>query len=477
MYNNRVLPNGLVMSHVRTKCPGMFRMEIIIRAGGLDETKEEIGFAHFIEHLMSFFPSNKYPDSLKNQKNINRKSIEVNAWTEPNTVGYYMEGLEEHRDLMIDYMMENYTDPILDPKVFEQERNAVISELSGMIGGADYYLSKVADYVKYKSTNLSYTIEYELNNVKKNATLDNIMSFRDRFYIPPMTNIIIASDTEGNSIMDFIQSKWFSVMDIPNEPLNYAGRIIKPTQANFGRTILYIPEYIPQQPEEEEEEQIEIDDITKVPDNGIFYIPCDMGNSSMVEFHFPLDFDYFDERVFYLDFIQTLLVGGLSSRLYYKLRSELGAVYGVDASFHADPRCKGLSTFCITTDTSIKKLPKVFECIIREIERLVSTKSILRSELDQFRNKINIKKRLKECSNSSGKWLKFYKPYLIWGITPPKIEDIYNLQMKISPKKLRTLCREIFNPDRLAVFYTCSEPVIQTQNNSPIHYTLDLNEN
>lgn len=488
-YLTKILPNGLVISFVKTLCPELFRMELIVRAGGLDETREEIGFAHFIEHLMSFFPSSKYPNSLKNQKDISSKSIMLNAWTEPNTVGYYMEGLEKYRDLMIDYIMENYTDPILDPKVFEQERNAVISELSGMIGGPDYYMSQVADYVRNRGTNLSYTIEFEKENVRNNATLENIMTFRDRFYIPEMTSIFIASDyslEQAGALIAAIQKKWFPNCP-PKRPLNYSGNFSQPTlksirQNQFGDRIIYIPDTVFNKPQEEpyeeeqlpQEEQFEYSEIEKLPYNGIFYIPCDMDNSAMIQIQFPLNFDQFDDRVFYLEFVQTLLAGGLSSRLYYKLRSKLGAVYGVDADFHADPRCKGFSIFCISTDTSIKKLKSVYICILKELQKLIGSKKFVTSqEVEQFKNMIDIRKAMKRCSNSSSKWLKFYKPYLLWGKTPRTIDEVYSIQMNMDVDKVRDFCREIFDPDRIAVFYSCSEPVLESDNNKSLHYTIN----
>ena len=97
------LDNGLVINHINTKCKGMFRMEIIVRAGSNDETKEQIGFAHFIEHLMSFFPCDVdgWRDSVRNQHEFTSRSIQLNAWTEPNTVGYYMNGLEQYSNLII----------------------------------------------------------------------------------------------------------------------------------------------------------------------------------------------------------------------------------------------------------------------------------------------------------------------------------------------------------------------------------------
>ena len=123
------LENGLKISHVYNECK-LFRIEMIVRAGMLDETKEQFGFAHFIEHIMSFFTSKKYPDSLLNQQMLNYFGLDTNAWTSEIDCGYYVTGNVKHFINVVDLIFENYIDPTLDEKIFEQEKTAVIRELT-----------------------------------------------------------------------------------------------------------------------------------------------------------------------------------------------------------------------------------------------------------------------------------------------------------------------------------------------------------
>ena len=62
-----VFNNGLTLNHVRSECDTMFRIEIVVRAGSADETAQERGFAHLMEHLMSFFVSDNHPFPIENQ--------------------------------------------------------------------------------------------------------------------------------------------------------------------------------------------------------------------------------------------------------------------------------------------------------------------------------------------------------------------------------------------------------------------------
>ena len=135
-----MLKNGMIVNFVNTTCDESFKIEMVIRAGSLDEEPEQIGFAHFIEHLMSFYPSklpeplkerlgSDFPNSVENQNELDGMGVLSNAWTSERTCGYFMEALSEYRETLIDLMFKNYTHPYLDKEVFEQERNAVINEL------------------------------------------------------------------------------------------------------------------------------------------------------------------------------------------------------------------------------------------------------------------------------------------------------------------------------------------------------------
>jgi predicted Zn-dependent peptidase len=484
----RVLPNGLVINHVKSNFPGVFRLELIVRAGALDETREELGFAHFIEHLMSFFPSKKCPNSTANQKTFTTKDISLNAWTEPNTVGYYMSGACKYQKLITDMMIESYVDPILDPVVFEQEKNAVGTELSKLINSSSYPMEQVIDFVRFRNTNLAYTIQEEKDNVLNCATIENIMTFRDRLYRPEYTSIIISSNMEeqqANKCIDYIVSKWFSKGGKAT-PKNYNQK------SSFGKTtVIYIPDTIhktihktinifPQQHQEEQpkeqHQERQTNCLENIPTNGIFYVQCDMDDQVDIQFHFPLNFDFFDDRIFYVDALETMLINGLGSRLYTGLRTKLGAVYHVGSDSHIDPRCKNMSSFIISTVTSCKKVKDVFDYIMFELEKLLydTDKFITDDELSQYCSSIESSQIDEISSNSATKWLDYCKPYLLWGKPVRDINEVMNLRRNITIEKLKQVATDIFRPDSMSVFYSCASPILKTGTNSGIHYSVPI---
>lgn len=485
---SKILKNGLVINHIKSNCPDTFRVEIIVRVGALSETREEIGFAHFIEHLMSFYPSKKWPNSIINQREINSRSLLINAWTEPNTVGYFMEGLEKYRDLMIHMIMENYTDPYLDKEVFEQERNAVIAELSNIINDNNYNIENMIEYVKHRDTNLGYSIEFERENVKNNATLDNIMTFRDKWYRPEYTSLILTSNLEkedAEGLINGIEDIWFKIDNRKSKPKNYGKNLqdLNAFKSNFGYTkITYIPfpeqqEIIPLEQEqskpleqeqviplEQEQQVIPLEQRTTIrnlPTSGIFYTECS-GDETLIEIHFPLDFTLFNDKIYTLDLVETILSQGLGSRLYYALRTNLGAVYNVSTDSYLDPINKKFSYFSICTQTHIDNIKNVLDYIFIEIEKMITFDDdyVTKQEWSQYLDKINIKEAINSCKNSSSKWLDYYKPYLLWGQEIKTLDETYKIQRNLKESQLKKFCKRLFDIKKIAIFYTAKEEVL-----------------
>jgi predicted Zn-dependent peptidase len=183
-----VFSNQFTLTHIFTKC-NVYRIELIVKAGMLQEKPKQLGFAHLIEHVMSFFPSSKYPDSTLNQQEMNRISKETNAWTSENSCGYYIEGDMKYFLNILDLIFENYVDPQLDATIFEQEKEAVIKELEDITLNKWYSFEHFVQAFEYAGTILQCSVHDEIKNIKQNANLNNILEFRKKFYRPEITHV------------------------------------------------------------------------------------------------------------------------------------------------------------------------------------------------------------------------------------------------------------------------------------------------
>ena len=171
-----VFPNGITFKHVYSNCD-LFNIEIVIKSGMINENHLQVGYTHILEHFMSFFTSNKYPDAHFNYQLLNKWGMTSNAWTEENTCGFYVEGSNDYFMDIIDLMLNSYVFPFIDSKHYQQEQEAVVRELNKIKDDIWYNLIYQLQCYEYPGTAFEYDIDYEQQNVK-NATLEKIMNFR-----------------------------------------------------------------------------------------------------------------------------------------------------------------------------------------------------------------------------------------------------------------------------------------------------------
>ena len=172
-----IFPNKMKLVVYPVDFDDIFYFELVVKAGVIHQNPKHLGFAHFLEHLMSFYPSKMYPNSLENQDKINELGIEMNAYTADDTCGYYMLGLQTHSKWMLDILFNALIEPLWDETIFEQERGAVLRELSKYIDDPWYNLDTLIAEVLYKNTNLASSVKKDIDNIKNKLTIKNFKKF------------------------------------------------------------------------------------------------------------------------------------------------------------------------------------------------------------------------------------------------------------------------------------------------------------
>ena len=124
--------------------------------------------AHAIEHMRAPLTSKKYPDAKKMNEQMDLRGISSNATTSRQTVRYYMKGLKEHTDWMMDALLATYLQPHFDAKIFKQEMNAIEQELRSDISETWHDLDTKMYAVLFKGLPIAVTTRQKLKNVPKN---------------------------------------------------------------------------------------------------------------------------------------------------------------------------------------------------------------------------------------------------------------------------------------------------------------------
>jgi predicted Zn-dependent peptidase len=428
-----ILQNGFTVVHVPTNCKTLFRLEIVTRSGMFMENKTETGFSHFLEHLLAFFPSNDYPDPFVNQQEVTRRGLNVNAYTEDNTVGYFVEGLRKYLELMIHIVMLSFIEPLIPEEAYKNEKQSVLRELDGYINDPWYNLDSMVMAIQYKGTNLQHSVKYEKETVEKKCTLEKLIEFRKRLYCPQRTTLIIScNDAINDDLIKIIEKVYFPNL-LQHKP-EYFAPISKQGNPYSGSS-------------------------------KYFFAKCtENENTYKFEVFFPIPFQQFDDRVYVLNFIHSVLTNGMGSRLYRTLRTHVGGVYYVLSENQFTPLVPGYNYFVITSETTREKFIDVHDHLMVEFAALCEDFHFDKEEIEQYCNNIQSLRDIFVCSNSAFEESEFHKHCIVWGRPFQSPEEILKKRREILSNIdfIHQVIRQVFDPEKMRFFYSGNEPLLQS---------------
>lgn len=155
----------------------------------------------------------------------------------------------------------------------------------------------------------------------------------------------------------------------------------------------------------------------------------------------PLD----HEQIYSLYVLNSILGGGISSRLFQEIREERGLAYSV-YSYHNSYKDAGL--FSIYTGLSLKNIGPVVELITRELKQIKAGKV---TEEEVFRAKEQLKGSLYlGLENVSNRMSRIGKSELCLGriITPEEAVEKIN---RVGIKDVQLLAEQLFASDKMVL--------------------------
>lgn len=279
--------NGLRVITVPKKDSPTTTVLVLVEAGSSFETKNLNGLSHFLEH-MAFKGTEKRPKSIDVASELDGLGAAYNAFTSVDYTGYYAKAANEHFDEILDVVSDIYLHSIFDQKEIDKERGVIIEEINMY---EDLPMRNVGDVftaLLYGDQPAGWNVAGEKETVRKMSRDDFLKYHRDR-YLSESTIVVVAGDINEDDAVKKIER-------------SFAG-IAKGKGVPRERT---------------KEEQSKPQLIVK--------------NKKLDQTHLIIGvrtFDAFSERRFALQVLSDILGGSMSSRLFQKVREELGAAYYV----------------------------------------------------------------------------------------------------------------------------------------------------
>ena len=396
-----VLPNGLTiitehMLHVRSIAVGIW-----LATGSRQETPERNGISHFIEHMV--FKGTETRSAEDIARSVDSIGGHLDAFTAKECVSFNTVVLDEHLDIAFDVLSDLVLHPRFDAEDIKRERSVVMEEIKAEEDNPDYLLHEIFSQKFWKGHSLGKPILGTRQTVGSLGK-DIIEEQFHRVYRPNNMVITAAGNVQHPRLRELVENRFHHLKrqnHTPPDPVPVTHRHVtlrEKTSLEQVHLCLGVPSY-------------------------------------------PLP----HERRYACYVLNTLLGGGMSSRLFQNIREKQGLAYSVfsDLSPYRDT---GL--LMVYAGTSPVSATRVVESVMREFrdlkENLVPAEELRRAK-DHLKGSmmLSLESTGSRMSNLARQQLYFGKFFTLDEMLA-KIEAV-------TAEDLAAITREFFRTDRISL--------------------------
>jgi predicted Zn-dependent peptidase len=298
---------------------------VLVGTGSDYEEKSINGISHFLEH-MCFKGTTKRPTAQSISHELDSLGAQYNAFTDHEMTGYYAKSDSKNFKKIFDIVSDIYLNSTFPESEIEKEKGVIVEEINMYEDMPNRHVQDLFSEVLYGDQPSGRNIAGTKENVKK-MTRNDFVKYKKSHYVAESTVIVVAGSVNKE--------------DVHKEVAKHFGDIHTGKKIGKKKTK---------------------DSQTK-PNTIIKYKDTD-------QTHFVLgvrSFSVFDKRNAALSVLSGVLGAGMSSRLFIKLREEMGVAYYV-RSFN-DPSLDH-GNFQISAGVNNSRTVEVLQAILKECARL-----------------------------------------------------------------------------------------------------------
>jgi predicted Zn-dependent peptidase len=374
---------------------------VLVECGSKYETKKVNGISHFLEHLCFKGTTNR-PNQVIIANELDGMGAEYNAFTGHEYTGYYAKSAAGFLPHSLDLLADIYSNSLFNEIDIEKEKGAIVGEIDMY---EDMPIRKVNDLF----LRLLYGDQpagWEIAGPKELITTfhrKDFLKYRELHYVPSATTVVVAGTFDQKKVLRLITEKFGN-----------AKRKAKVSKAP-------------------------VNDSQSVPRSLIAYKDSDQTHLVLGVRSYPL----LHASNPALLVMAGVLGGGMGSRLFQRVRTEMGLGYYVRA---ANDSFTDHGVFAASAGVVNERAPEAVTAILAEFTRL---KEELVPEEELERVKEMLGGRMLLGLESSDELAEFYgfQEVLKGRIETP--EAVIKKMGKVTAKEIRDLARKIFIPSHL----------------------------
>lgn len=301
----------------------------LVRAGSEYETKEKNGISHFLEH-MCFKGTEKRPKSIDISRELDGMGAQSNAFTGNEYTGYWAKAHPKNFKKILDIIADMYLHPTFPEAEIEKEKGVIIEEINMYEDLPQRKVGEVFNELLYGDTPFGRSIAGPIFNIKK-MKRDDFVNYRKDRYVAENTLIVVAGNIKPQTMFKEVEK---SFKEIP------VGKSI--SKQKFS--------------EKQDTPRLKIE------------------KKKTDQTHLVLGvraFDIFDKRIPAADVLSVILGQGMSSRLWQKMREELGICYYVRAGVDS---FTDHGNFYVSAGVNKDRIIEAVRGILDEMKKVIAEK-------------------------------------------------------------------------------------------------------
>jgi len=396
-----VLPNGLTviteqMQNIRSVSIGIW-----VKTGSRDEDLQWNGISHFIEHMV--FKGTRHRSAEDIARQIDSIGGNMDAFTAKECICFNVKVLDEHLPIAMDVLSDLVLNPVFAAQDISRERGVILEEIKMDEDSPDYLVHEIFTQNFWKDHPLGKPILGTKDTVKR-FERDPVLDFYSQRFGPGNLIISAAGNLSHDAFVELVNKHFRQMKPVKNGFHSPRPKIVP-------RIILRNKKAL---------EQVQI--CVGVPSHPIAH---EKRHASYI--------------------LNTLLGGGMSSRLFQNIRERQGLAYAIysDLNPYRDTGC--LSVYA---GTSRESASKVVQCVVSEFRKLKAEQvpdEELRRSKDQLKGSLmlSLESSTARMSNLARQEMYFDRFF--------SMDELLEKIEAVTADELLQLAKEFFHTESIAV--------------------------
>ena len=395
------LPNGLIVLTEQMEHLHSVAMGVWIKSGSRCESAEVNGISHFVEHML--FKGTRSRSAQHIAREMDSIGGNLDAFTSKETICFNVKSLSDHAPIALDVLTDMVLNPTFAVPDIERERGVILEEIKIDEDNPDVLVHELFTQSFWKGHPLGSPILGTTETVRRLGQQQLFGYHGDRFHGGNMV-FSAAGNLDHDQFVEAVAAK-FSALP--------GGQALSELSAPepSARIILRNKKAL---------EQVQI----------CLGVPAP-----------PVA----DDSRYATSILNTVLGGGMSSRLFQNIREERGLAYSVysDMSPYRDT-----GNFCVYAGTSAGKTLEVVDLILAEFRNLkespISDEELTRAK-DQLRGNI-----LLSLESSNARMANLARQEMYFHQFFSAVEIIARIN-EVTAAEVQAMAQRLFEPERIAV--------------------------